>query len=89
MTMVGGVAHQIEQRNKLFEADFNGGNFAALATAYTEHATVMPPDAEPVHGRPAIQQFWQTVKNSGVESIALHTTSVDAHGDMAVRNRQR
>ncbi|MBV9169152.1 MAG: DUF4440 domain-containing protein [Chloroflexi bacterium] len=83
MTMLRGIAEEIEQRNKLFEANFKTGNMEALADAYTEDATVMPPDAAPIRGRAAIQQFWQSVRDSGVQAVSLNTVSVDAEANMA------
>ena len=83
MATTGTVREDIDQRNRAFEAAFNSGDMAALAAAYAEDATVMPPDSEPVRGRQAIQQFWQGARDSGIQTIALHTVQVDAEGDMA------
>ena len=75
------MREDIELRNRAFEAAFNSGDMAALATAYAEDATVLPPDSDPVRGRQAIQQFWQGARDSGIQFVALHTVQVDAEGD--------
>jgi uncharacterized protein (TIGR02246 family) len=83
MATTGTVREDIEQRNRAFEAAFNSGDMAALAGAYAEDATVLPPDSEPVRGRHAIQQFWQGARDAGIQTVALHTVQVDAEGDVA------
>jgi len=53
------------------------GNVGALEQVYTADARVLPPGAEMVTGRPAIQQFWAGAINAlGLRSAAL--TTIDA-----------
>jgi len=53
------------------------GNVGALEQIYTVDARVLPPGAEMVSGRPAIQQFWAgALKALGVTRAAL--TTIDA-----------
>ena len=77
------VRQEIEGQVRAFEAAFNSGDFAAHAALYTQDATLMPPDSAVITGRAGIQQFWQSVRDSGVERVALATQQVDAAGDMA------
>ncbi len=40
-----------------FVSAFNEGDAATVASFYTEDAALLPPDAQPVNGRDAIQAF--------------------------------
>ena len=42
-----------------FAEAFNRGDTASMATMYTEDAYLLPPQADIMRGRAAIQQFWQ------------------------------
>ena len=81
--MTDGVRQEIEGRVRVFETTYNQGDLAAHAALYTEDATLMPPDSAVITGRAGIQQFWQSVRDSGVGRVALSTQQVDASGDMA------
>jgi uncharacterized protein (TIGR02246 family) len=49
----------IEKLNDVWTAAFNKGDAAAVAALYTEDADVLPPGAEMVKGRAAIEAFWR------------------------------
>jgi len=49
----------IQKLNDAWAAAFNQGDAAAVAALYTENAYVLPPGAEIVKGRPAIETFWR------------------------------
>ena len=49
----------IEKLNEAWTAAFNKGDAAAVATLYTEDAHLLPPGAEMVKGRAAIEAFWR------------------------------
>lgn len=49
----------IEKLNDVWMAAFNKGDAAAVAALYTEDAYVLPPGAEMVKGRAAIEAFWR------------------------------
>jgi uncharacterized protein (TIGR02246 family) len=56
----------IEKLNDAWTAAFNKGDATALAAMYTEDAFVLPPGAEMVKGRTAIEAFWrQAVQQLG------------------------
>jgi ketosteroid isomerase-like protein len=58
------------------------GNVAALEQVYTADARVLPPGAEMVSGRPAIQQFWAgAIKGLGLKRAALTTLDAMPAGD--------
>ena len=66
-----------------FVAAFNNGDGATVASFYTIDALLMPPAAQPVDGRAAIQDFWQGAIDAGMEIDTLRATEVEARGDMA------
>jgi uncharacterized protein (TIGR02246 family) len=49
----------IQKLNDAWTAAFNKGDAAAVAAMYTEDAYVLPPGAEMVRGRAAIEAFWR------------------------------
>ena len=49
----------IQKLNDAWAMAFNQGDAAAVAAMYTENAYVLPPGAEIVKGRPAIETFWR------------------------------
>src|SRR3954453_13812256 len=56
----------IQKLSDEWSAAFNKGDSHALAELYTEDAYVLPAGAEMVHGRQAIQGFWDnTMKQLG------------------------
>ena len=57
------------------------GDFAAVAATYTEDAVLMPPNAEAVVGRAAIQAFFESFPP--ISNIELHSTEIEGVGDLA------
>lgn len=51
------AADEFTNINKAYEAAYDAGDAAAAAALHTEDATIMPPNGEPVQGRPAIAAF--------------------------------
>ena len=49
----------IQQLNDAWTAAFNKGDGASVAAMYTEDAYVLPPGADIVKGRAAIEAFWK------------------------------
>ena len=74
----------IEKLNAAWTAAFNKGDAAAVAAMYTEDAYVLPPGAEMVKGRPAIETFWrQAAQQMG--DAKLTTVDVLPLGNDAAR----
>lgn len=58
------------------------GNVAALQRIYTKDARILPPGADMIRGRSAIQDFWGTVFESmGLKRAVLSTVEATAEGD--------
>lgn len=74
---------RIEAQNQKFGAAIQKGDAAAIAALYTTDAEALPPNAEAVSGRDAIQKFWQSVIDSGIASAKLTTRDVQSAGDWA------
>jgi uncharacterized protein (TIGR02246 family) len=83
MVATGGVRQAIEERNREFVSAYSRGDTAGIAALYTEDAKVLPPGGETVTGRPGIQQFWQAVRDMGVQAVTLNTLDVESSGDLA------
>ncbi|MFN2196074.1 MAG: YybH family protein [Anaerolineales bacterium] len=81
---VPAVRQAIEEANEVFMAAFNAHDGAGLAELYTEDAQLMPPNADFVIGREAIEQFWPVIFESGIDSALLEIREVDALGNTAV-----
>ena len=83
LTAQGTPRSRIDAVNARFMATFNGGDAAGVGQYYTTDAVLMPPNAEAVHGRKAISSAWADFGKMGGTNLKLHTTELDAHGDMA------
>ena len=74
----------IVKLNDAWAAAFNRGDAAAVAAMYTEDAFVLPPGAEMVKGRAAIEAFWrQAAQQMG--DAKLTTVDVLPLGPRAAR----
>jgi uncharacterized protein (TIGR02246 family) len=65
-------------------AAFNKGDVAAVAAMYAEDAYVLPPGADMVKGRSAIEAFWKQAAQQ-VGDAKLVTVDVQRLGPRAVR----
>jgi uncharacterized protein (TIGR02246 family) len=77
------VRAQIEAVNKQFVALFNKGDAEGFAKVYATDATILPPNAQPIHGREAITKFWRGGWDAGLRNVVLTTTEVSAMGNTA------
>ena len=64
----------IQSLNEKFAASFNAGDFSAVAGHYTEDAFLLPPGAEMMQGRSAIQAYWT---GAGAQVGDLKLTAID------------
>ena len=74
----------IQKLNDAWTAAFNKGDAAAVAAMYTEDAFVLPPGAEMVKGRAAIEAFWRQVAQQ-MGDAKLTTVDVLPLGPRAAR----
>jgi len=72
--------------NDLFNTEvFGKRNFAALDRIYTTDATILPPGAPMISGRPAIKEFWSNlIQSANAKSGVLSSVNVTPAGDGVV-----
>jgi ketosteroid isomerase-like protein len=77
------VSEEIRATNRVFEEEVVGRrDLGALERVYTRDARILPPGAPAVTGRAAIIEFWRgTIQTLNVQSLRLHTVSLDVLGD--------
>ena len=68
---MGDLRSEIESQLKGFLSALNSGDVAGVAAYYTEGARFLPPNAETMTGREAIQAAWQFNMDNGVKSAEL------------------
>lgn len=78
-----GLQGAIQSLNDKWVQAYNSGDAAAVAALYAEDATVLPPGTNAVHGREAIQAFWQGAIQHGIKNPVLTTESVEHFGKAA------
>ena len=77
---------EVEEAIMAWQIAWNAGDGAGVAALYTDDAILLPPGADPVEGREAIQAFWQgTIDASEGARAELESTEVRSHGHMAVQ----
>ena len=74
---------EIAEAHRRLEQAFNRGDAAAVATLYTEDATLLPPGADILSGRGAAQARWQAAYDTGARNLSLDPVSVETWGDAA------
>src|SRR5207248_8584930 len=78
------VRAAIEAANNQAMEAFRRRDAAGLAHVYAEQGAALPPNAESVHGRQALQQLWQGAFDAGLTACRLETLEVESAGDLAV-----
>jgi len=75
---------EIEAVNAKWMDFFNKGDFAGVASLYTDDATAFPPGAGIVRGRVAIGEMWQRMAEQGSDP-KVTTLDVKSLGAFAAR----
>jgi uncharacterized protein (TIGR02246 family) len=75
---------EIDAANAKWVELFNKGDFAGVASLYTEDATAFPPGSSMVKGRPAIGMMWKNMAEK-VTDPQLTTLDVKPYGPSAAR----
>ncbi len=79
------AANEIENANQQFVEAINKADAAMIGRIYTERAIVLPPKADMVEGRQAIENYWRGVMAAGLRNLSLTTVQVDEYGSDAAR----
>jgi uncharacterized protein (TIGR02246 family) len=74
----------IEKQGAAFSAAYSRGDIKSIAAMYTEDAIALPPDADMVRGRQAIEKLWNDALASGIKSLTFTVIDVQSSGDLAV-----
>ncbi len=83
MSVSTDVSDAIREADEKFVTTFSRGDAAGLAALYTENAQFLPPNSDPVTGRPAIQATFQGFMDMGVKAIKLESIEVEGYGNTA------
>ena len=78
------IREAIEAADAKFVAAFNGGDAAGVAALYAEEGQLLPPNADFVKGKGALQAFWQAGMDMGLAEARLSTLEAEAYGDTAI-----
>ena len=68
---------EVEQFTHEFEALFNAGDAAGMASYYAEDARLLAEHAPLVHGRDAIEPFWREAISRARVAAAVRTIRLD------------
>ena len=67
-----------------FMAAFNSGDAAGVAALSTDQGQLLPPNADFMVGKEAIQAFWQGAMDMGIAAAKIEILEVEGHGDTAI-----
>jgi uncharacterized protein (TIGR02246 family) len=76
---------EIEKAKQQYLEALNEGDAAMLARMSTERAILLPPNAEMIEGREAIEKYWRSVFAAGLRDVSVRTVQVDEYGGDAAR----
>lgn len=79
------AAGEIEKAQQQYLEALNEGDAAMLARMSTERAVLLPPNAEMIQGREAIEKYWRSVFAAGLREVSARTVRVDEYGGDAAR----
>lgn len=80
---IDAIAADLDRCRAAFESALRSGDASAAAAAYADDATLLAPAAEVLRGRPAIEQFWRTGVETGVERLELAVLDLRHRGEFA------
>lgn len=73
----------VRANNDTWNEAFNRGDAAAVASLYTDDATVLPHTHDVVSGRGKIQEFWTSVIGAGFKDHSIQLLDVHVDGNLA------
>lgn len=75
----------ITSLNTQWNADFNAGNAALVASHYDQQAALLPPGGEQVTGSAEIEAFWQGLITAGFHNHTITSIEVNASEGLVVQ----
>jgi uncharacterized protein (TIGR02246 family) len=79
------AAGEIEKARQQYDQALNMRDAEMVARMYTEHAVVLPPNADMIVGREAIQNYWRGVFRAGLGNVSARSVRIDEYGGEAAR----
>ena len=73
----------VQDTNRELMEAIKRGDPASVAALYTEDATLLAPNTEPIRGRQGIEAFFKAGMQMGIREATLETVDVDYLGDTA------
>ena len=77
------MADAIDRNRAAFATALESGDAAAAAAVYADDATLVAPAAAVVHGRAAIERFWQTGVETGIDRVEHAVLELTRQGNVA------
>ena len=77
------VRKSIEEADAKYSQAIQQGNVAGAVAAYTDDATMLPPDGQMIKGKQAIEELYRRFIQIGMKEVTLTTLEVGGNGDMA------
>lgn len=78
------IADDLARGRSAFARAVRTGDRVAIGDAYADDATLVAPAAEVIRGRSAIEQFWRTGVETGIELLELTVIELQQRGDVAL-----
>ena len=76
------ITATIERGRLTFEEALRAGDAVAASAVYADDATLLAPAADVLHGRSAIERFWRTGVETGIERVELVVLHLEQRGDV-------
>lgn len=73
----------IDATRAAFVSALESGDARAASALYTHDARLLPPSAELLQGREAIEAFWQAGIDAGISAVELETLLLERHEPVA------
>jgi uncharacterized protein (TIGR02246 family) len=80
---VADEAAAINVLNSKWDAAVNKGDTTQLVSLYTDNAVMMPPSSEILSDRGAIKNYWDVLREVGIDAYAINTIDLRVDGNTA------
>ena len=80
---VADEAGAINALNSKWDVAINKGDTRQLVSLYTDNAVMMPPSSEILTDQNAIKNYWDALREVGIDVYAINTVDLRINGDTA------
>jgi uncharacterized protein (TIGR02246 family) len=77
------IGESVAANNRRMTTAAAGGDAGAMASVYEDDARLLPPNAEALRGREAIERFWEAGIEMGLRRLQIETTELRQADDLA------